>query len=91
MKILLTIIALLSLFTFPIAHAFWNNTIVSESVTIEIGEWEFIMEWDPDRQYFEGEIVEFEGQLWIKTSDGGGTVQPSTRPPGTNFWQLLEE
>ena len=92
MKTLLTIIALLWLFNIPTANAFWNNTIVSESVSIQIGEWEFeSIEWDPNKQYLTGEIVEFEGKLWIKTQDGGGTVMPSTNPPGRNFWQVLED
>jgi hypothetical protein len=86
------------LFFTQTTHAYWANSINviqdSSQATVLIGSWDFddgIPEWtpNPDEPYQAGDIVEYNGNFYVRTSRGGGPVGSMFAPDsflGWLFW-----
>lgn len=89
------ILWLLFLFTFTglsikQTYAFYDNTVKAESEIISIGEWIFSIEWEEGQSYTEGTIVEYNGELYIRTNRGNDTLAGIFSPDswlGWIFWE----
>ena len=98
MKFLLTIIALLWLLVAPKAYGLWDNLVVSEGVSIQIGEWNFITipEFDSQENYEVGDQFVFDGKVW-EVIDSWFNPSQFLNPDGTiNFnyirtWGPIQE
>lgn len=96
----LSLIALIGIMLFftQTTLAYWASDISGNSentqAIVSIGTWDFddgIPEWvsDPDEPYEEGDIVEYNGNLYIRNSRGGsnaGSLFPPDSFLGWIFW-----
>lgn len=66
----------------------WDRAITYEEQSLAIGSWREFSTWDPNTIYSIGNIVFHNGQYWIRISDAKSKIEPSTMPPGRNFWEI---
>lgn len=69
-------------------YAFWNTTAEEEQIVVIVGDWLSFPVWQPNKVYQKGDIVFHNGSYWIKTSNASNSIEPSSSPPGRNFWQM---
>jgi hypothetical protein len=93
-KLLLLIISAFSVFISltTVTYAWWDSSKEVTQASILIGVWQTETNiWQPNEIYSEGDIVLWNGQLWVRNSRGSGSnIEPNTAPPGRNFWIPLD-
>lgn len=84
---------LVALLSIQNTYAFWTKDILSANdfleVSIIIGEWDFIIEWEesPEESYQEGQIVFYEGNYYIATKPNvPNGISPDNHPASWVFW-----
>ena len=95
-RLLIIIVVMFSMLPLSVqkTQAYWAEDVlfneVNYSKVIAIGEWTFSIQWEEGQSYVEGTIVEYNGELYIRTNRGSDTLAGIFSPDswlGWIFWQ----